>query len=82
MHCDSLVGEDVEGGSGPIVHEPPRRVFVRLPGTAGVAVSDYLYPGEGSEDSLPAIQVNSVPVDTKRLMRTRKPSTSGTTVGL
>ena len=62
MHCDSLVGEDVEGGSGPIVHEPPRRVFVRLPGTAGVAVSDYLYPGEGSEDSLPAIQVGEAGV--------------------
>lgn len=58
MHCDSLVGEEVEGGAaaGPIVHEPPRRVFVALPGSAGVAVSDYLYPGEGTEDSMPAIQ--------------------------
>jgi hypothetical protein len=57
MHCDSLVGEEVEGGAGPIVHEPPRRVFVALPGSGRVAVSDYLYPGEGIEDSLPAIQV-------------------------
>jgi hypothetical protein len=62
MHCDSLVGEEVEGGAGPIIHEPPRRVFVRLPGSTGVAVSDYLYPGEGSEDSLPAIQVTSLQI--------------------
>jgi len=56
MHCDSLVGEEVEGGSEPVVHEPPRRVFTRLPGTEGICISDYLYPGEGPEDSIQSIK--------------------------
>ena len=47
MHCDVLVGEDVEASNIPVIHEPPRRVFTRLPGTSGLTVSDYLYPGEG-----------------------------------
>ena len=36
MHCDSLIGAEAgegESGDGPIVHEPPRRVLIRLPGT-------------------------------------------------
>ena len=35
-----------------VVHEPPRRVFVSVgdPLVQGVAVCDYLYPGEGLED--------------------------------
>ncbi len=49
MHCDVLVGEDVEASNIPVIHEPPRRVFTRLPGTSGLTVSDYLYPGEGRE---------------------------------
>lgn len=52
MHCDVLVGEEVEVSNIPVIHEPPRRVFTRLPGTAGLAISDYLYPGEGPEDSI------------------------------
>eukprot|EP00088_Acartia_fossae_P067531 TRINITY_DN8438_c0_g1_i4.p1 TRINITY_DN8438_c0_g1~~TRINITY_DN8438_c0_g1_i4.p1 ORF type:complete len:426 (+),score=95.77 TRINITY_DN8438_c0_g1_i4:46-1323(+) len=56
MHCDSLVGEEVEPESLPVVHEPPRRVFTRLPGTNGISVSDYLYPGEGPEDSVESIK--------------------------
>ena len=48
MHCDVLVGEEVEVSNIPVIHEPPRRVFTRLPGTAGLAISDYLYPGEGN----------------------------------
>ena len=47
LHCDVLVGEEVEASHIPVIHEPPRRVFTRLPATAGLAVSDYLYPGEG-----------------------------------
>jgi hypothetical protein len=56
MHCDVLVGEEVEASLIPVIHEPPRRVFTRLPGTAGLAVCDYLYPGEGPEDSIESIR--------------------------
>jgi len=56
MHCDVLVGEEVEASDIPVIHEPPRRVFTRLPGTSGLTVSDYLYPGEGPEDSIESIK--------------------------
>lgn len=52
MHCDVLVGEEVEAQNIPVIHEPPRRVFILLPGTTGLSVSDYLYPGEGPADSI------------------------------
>ena len=38
-----------------VVHEPPRRLFVALPETS-VAVADYLFPGEGTEDCLANIK--------------------------
>ena len=38
-----------------MVHEPPRRLFVALPETS-VAVADYLFPGEGTEDCLANIK--------------------------
>jgi hypothetical protein len=56
MHCDVLVGEEVEASDIPVIHEPPRRVFTCLPGTSGLTVSDYLYPGEGPEDSIESIK--------------------------
>nr|QSB36977.1 olfactory receptor 1 [Frankliniella intonsa] len=52
MHADSLVEdepsppEDLE-----TVHEPPRRVMIKLPSTS-VTFSDYLFPGEGPEEAL------------------------------
>ncbi|XP_026276961.1 protein odr-4 homolog [Frankliniella occidentalis] len=52
MHADSLVEdepsplEDLE-----TVHEPPRRVMIKLPFTS-VTFSDYLFPGEGPEEAL------------------------------
>merc|ERR550517_640493 len=53
MHCDTMQQEEGEEEEKRIVHEPPRRVFVCLdPPEVGVAVSDYLYPGEGSEDCI------------------------------
>ena len=55
MHCET-VQQDKEDGVEPvkrIVHEPPRRVFVRLDDCEEeITVSDYLYPGEGSEDCI------------------------------
>jgi len=48
MHCDT---SEPEQEPGRVVHEPPRRVFVAAVEAGGqVAVSDYLYPGEGMED--------------------------------
>jgi hypothetical protein len=32
------------------VHEPPRRVLISLPNT-NIAISDYLFPGEGPHDA-------------------------------
>ena len=53
MHCDTMQQEEGEEEEKRIVHEPPRRVFVSLdPPELGVAISDYLYPGEGSEDCI------------------------------
>lgn len=51
MHCDTIQ-ESEEEEEKKIVHEPPRRVFVGIgdPLVQGVAVCDYLYPGEGLED--------------------------------
>ncbi|XP_051176718.1 protein odr-4 homolog [Leptopilina boulardi] len=54
MHLDSLIEE--EDGSPEetiIVHEPPRRVFIKLP--RNVTLSDYLFPGEGTEEVLSSL---------------------------
>ena len=56
MHCDTIQNnkentDEVE--EKRLVHEPPRRVFVSIePSELGLSVSDYLYPGEGSEDCI------------------------------
>eukprot|EP00095_Tigriopus_kingsejongensis_P011984 maker-scaffold879_size85478-snap-gene-0.18 protein:Tk11984 transcript:maker-scaffold879_size85478-snap-gene-0.18-mRNA-1 annotation:"hypothetical protein DAPPUDRAFT_302941" len=58
LHCDSLVGEETKGTEredAPALHEPPRRILVRLP-ASDVCISDYLYPGENSEDSIDSVQ--------------------------
>lgn len=51
MHWDSLIEE--EHGSPEdtnSIHEPPRRIFVKLPGT-DLTLSDYLFPGEGPQEA-------------------------------
>jgi len=50
MHCDTM--QETEEEETKVVHEPPRRVFVGVGDilVQGVAVCDYLYPGEGLED--------------------------------
>jgi len=50
MHCDTM--QETEEEETKVVHEPPRRVFVGVGDVLvqGVAVCDYLYPGEGLED--------------------------------
>nr|WHO17341.1 olfactory receptor 7 [Matsumurasca onukii] len=55
MHCDSLVEEE-EGSPDEmmVVHEPPRRVLIPLPHSR-VALSDYLFPGEGPSEALVSI---------------------------
>ena len=70
MHCDSLVGEETKGTEKeemPIVHEPPRRCLIGLPlrdededcdpsqGTDPIMISDFLYPGETSYDSIESV---------------------------
>ncbi|TRY61742.1 hypothetical protein TCAL_09252 [Tigriopus californicus] len=58
LHCDSLVGEETKGTERlevPALHEPPRRIMVKLP-TSGVWISDYLYPGENCEDSIESVE--------------------------
>lgn len=56
MHWDSLIEEE---GSSPeevmVVHEPPRRVLIPLPHSK-VALSDYLFPGEGPSEALISLQ--------------------------
>ncbi|OXU21526.1 hypothetical protein TSAR_005674 [Trichomalopsis sarcophagae] len=52
LHWDSVIEE--ENGSPEeniTLHEPPRRVFVELP-QSKVTLSDYLFPGEGPQESL------------------------------
>ena len=71
MHCDSLVGEETKGTEKedtPIVHEPPRRCLIGLPQREydenievtleadSVMISDFLYPGETSYDSIESVQ--------------------------
>ena len=57
MHCDTMQQEEGEEEEKRIVHEPPRRVFVSLnPPELEVAISDYLYPGEGAEDCISNIK--------------------------
>ena len=57
MHCESLIdvdqthSSDEEDFSSKIIHEVPRRVYAGLPGSK-LLVSDYLFPGEGSCDSI------------------------------
>jgi len=53
MHCDTMQQDEGEEEEKRIVHEPPRRVFVCLnPPELGLAISDYLYPGEGADDCI------------------------------
>merc|ERR1712013_141978 len=63
MHSESLLGAEDEEQEDKVVHEPPRRLFVALPETS-VAVADYLFPGEGTEDCLANIkEIFGVEVD-------------------
>jgi len=55
MHCDSLVGDEIQGDELPILHEPPRRVNIKLPHTP-ITVSDFLFPGETQEESVKAVE--------------------------
>ncbi|XP_054262969.1 protein odr-4 homolog [Macrosteles quadrilineatus] len=55
MHCDSLVEEEIGSPEEVmVVHEPPRRVLIPLPHSK-VALSDYLFPGEGPSEALVSI---------------------------
>lgn len=49
MHCDSLV-EEPSPVKGPVVHEPPRRVFLEGGGLP-VSLCDYLFPGDSAADA-------------------------------
>ncbi|RZC42657.1 odr-4 -like protein [Asbolus verrucosus] len=49
MHWDSLTEEE-HGEDMNSVHEPPRRVLIPLPNSR-IAISDYLFPGEGPHDA-------------------------------
>ena len=70
MHCDSLVGEETKGTekeNTPVVHEPPRRCLIGIPQRAdienfdnlpeadSVMISDFLFPGETSYDSIESV---------------------------
>ncbi|XP_034234518.1 protein odr-4 homolog [Thrips palmi] len=50
MHADSLVEEDPPEDQETL-HDPPRRVMIKLPST-NVTFSDYIFPGEGPEEAL------------------------------
>ncbi|XP_047488854.1 protein odr-4 homolog [Penaeus chinensis] len=50
MHCDSLVEEPPSNLVGPIIHEPPRRVFLEGGGLP-VSLCDYLFPGDNTTDA-------------------------------
>ncbi|KAG0719930.1 Protein odr-4 [Chionoecetes opilio] len=50
MHCDSLVEEPPSHLIGPIIHEPPRRVFLEGGGLP-VSLCDYLFPGDSCGDA-------------------------------
>jgi len=57
MHCDSLVGDEMRGTDDelPILHEPPRRVNIKLP-QSPITVSDFLFPGETQDESVKAVE--------------------------
>ncbi|XP_076044135.1 protein odr-4 homolog [Oratosquilla oratoria] len=50
MHCDSLVEEQPSSACGPVIHEPPRRVFLEGGGLP-VSLCDYLFPGDTAADA-------------------------------
>ncbi|XP_045605361.1 protein odr-4 homolog [Procambarus clarkii] len=50
MHCDSLIEEPPSHLTGPIIHEPPRRVFLEGGGLP-VSLCDYLFPGDTCADA-------------------------------
>lgn len=37
------------------IHEPPRRVLIKLPNST-VKLSDYLFPGEGHQETIISVQ--------------------------
>lgn len=49
MHWDSLIEEENSEDINS-VHEPPRRVLIALPDSE-IALSDYLFPGEGPQEA-------------------------------
>lgn len=56
MHWDSLIEEEASSPEEVmVVHEPPRRVLIPLPHSK-VALSDYLFPGEGPSEALISLQ--------------------------
>ncbi|XP_064087781.1 protein odr-4 homolog [Macrobrachium nipponense] len=55
MHCDSLIEEPPSHLIGPIIHEPPRRVFLEGGGLP-VSLCDYLFPGDTSADACQSAQ--------------------------
>ena len=44
-----------QGDELPILHEPPRRVNIKLPYNP-ITVSDFLFPGEAQEESVKAVE--------------------------
>ena len=54
MHCDNLVGDEIQGDELPILHEPPRRVNTKLCYTQ-ITVFYFLLPGEAQEESVKAV---------------------------
>ncbi|XP_049793998.1 protein odr-4 homolog [Schistocerca nitens] len=56
LHWDSLIEEEQGSPEERVtLHEPPRRVLVPLP-HCRVALSDYLFPGEGPSEALVSLQ--------------------------
>lgn len=56
MHWDSLIEEEFGSPEDTnSIHEPPRRVLVKLPNSK-VTLSDYLFPGEGPQEAQISLQ--------------------------
>ncbi|KAB7497934.1 Protein odr-4-like protein [Armadillidium nasatum] len=50
MHCDSLIEEPHGSSTEPVLHEPPRRLFLKGK-TSIISLCDYLFPGDSIKDA-------------------------------
>ncbi|XP_017773170.1 PREDICTED: protein odr-4 homolog [Nicrophorus vespilloides] len=69
MHFDSLTEGEGNYNDSSSIHEPPRRVLIPLSGSK-VMLTDYLFPGEGVEETVLSLQdILDITIQTKSAIK-------------